>query len=122
MQRSPEEVVLRYNHEFWSERKFDLADELISEEVIRHEVGKVETLTRAESRQRAIDFMAEMDDARFDLLHTVSDGEFVTIVYVCTLVPKEAEKQEVSSIEVFRVVDGRICEVWNAAYEAGRWR
>jgi hypothetical protein len=38
--------------------------------------------------------------------------------------PREVVGDEISigSIEVFRVLDGRICEVWNAARTYAEWR
>ena len=39
-------AVERYNYELWNERRFDLADEIIGEEMIRNSPGSREVLSR----------------------------------------------------------------------------
>lgn len=122
--RSAREVVELYNHVMWNERDFDLADELYADTVVRHEVGEVVTLTRAQAKQRVYDMWAMFDTLRFDLNVVVAgkDNEHVTIVYQTTMTTKEGEDLAVASIEVFRVVDGRITEVYNCGYKQGFWK
>ena len=43
------EVVELYNLELWNNRDFELAEELIADTVIRHEVGEAHTLTREQA-------------------------------------------------------------------------
>ena len=50
MTRTAREVVELYNTRLWNERDFDLADELIADTMIRHEVGESQTLTREQAR------------------------------------------------------------------------
>jgi hypothetical protein len=35
---------------------------------------------------------------------------------------RDATKTDVGSMEIFRVVDGRITEVWNCGYKQGVWQ
>jgi hypothetical protein len=86
--RTAREVVELYNLAVWNERDFALAEELFAEEVVRHGVDEVVTLTREQ---------AEMTD-------------------------HEGTEDAIASIEVFRVVDGRIAEVWNNTQQHGVWR
>ena len=60
---------------------------------------------------------------RFDLNVVVAgdDGEHVAIVYESTMTPKDGTEVDVGSMEMFRVVDGRITEVWNCGYKQGVW-
>ncbi len=44
MTRSAREVVELYNFVVWNQRDFALAEELMGETVIRHDVGEVHTL------------------------------------------------------------------------------
>lgn len=120
--RSPRDVVLAYNLELWNERRYDLAEEIIAERVVRHEVGSVSTLTRAESLQRVVDAWDQADRLRVTLLHVVAQGELVSITYQCDLIPKTGTAVSIGSIEVFRVVAGQICEVWNAARTLDAWQ
>ncbi len=120
--RAAREVVELYNLELWNSRRLELADELIADTMIRHEVGEANTLTREQALKRVTDTWAEFDDIRFDLNIVIADddGEHVTIVYDSVL-RKDENEVKVASIEVFRVVDGRITEVWNCGYKLGVW-
>jgi len=117
------EVVEQYNLVVWNERNLELAEELFADNVIRHEVGQAHTLTRAQAVQRVADLWQLFDSLRFDLNVVVAgdDGEHVAIVYDSTMTTKDGTRTNVGSIEVFRVVDGKITEVWNCGYQQGVW-
>ncbi|SPM31457.1 polyketide cyclase, partial [Mycobacterium terramassiliense] len=121
--RSAREVVELYNLVVWNERDLELAGELFADTVIRHEVGQAHTLTHAQAVQRIADVWKLFDTLRFDLNVVVSgdDGEHVAIVYDSTMTTKDGTKLNVASIEVFRVVAGKIIEVWNCGYKQGVW-
>jgi hypothetical protein len=118
---SPRSVVERYNLEFWNQRRFELADEIIGDELVRNELGGRVTLTRAEARKRAEDLWAGVEHVEFTLLQTVGDGDLVSIVYQADITRRDGTSDAIASIEVFRVVDGKIVEVWNNAHQHGRW-
>ena len=120
--RTAREVVQAYNLELWNEKKFELADELIANTMIRHDVGESHTLTRAQALKRVTDTWAEMDSLRFDLNIVIDsgDGEHVAMVWDSTMT-KDDNVAKVASIEVFRVIDGQIVEVWNCGYKLGVW-
>ena len=124
MTRSAREVVELYNLVVWNERDFALADELMGDPVIRHDVGEVHTLTHAEAVNRIVDTWGMFDKLRFDLNLVVAgdDGEHVAIVYESPMTTKDGTDTTISSMEIFRVVDGRITEVWNCGYKQGVWR
>ena len=116
-------VVELYNLVVWNERNIDLADELLADTVIRHEVGGARTLTHAEAVQRVADMWQMAGSLRFDLNVVIEgdDGEHVAIVYDSTITTKDGTETNIASIEVFRVVDGKIAEVWNCGYQQGVW-
>jgi predicted SnoaL-like aldol condensation-catalyzing enzyme len=64
------------------------------------------------------------DELRFDLNLVVAgdDGEHVAIVYQSPMTLKDGTKTDVGSMEIFRVADGRITEVWNCGYKQGVWQ
>ncbi|OBA78614.1 polyketide cyclase [Mycobacterium sp. 1164966.3] len=117
------EVVELYNLVVWNERNLDLARELFADTVIRHEVGEAHTLTHAQAVQRVADVWDLFDSLRFDLNIVIDgdDGEHVAIVYDSTMTASDGTKTNVASIEVFRVVEGKITEVWNCGYKQGVW-
>jgi predicted SnoaL-like aldol condensation-catalyzing enzyme len=121
--RTAREVVELYNLVVWNERNLELAEELFGDNVIRHEVGEAQTLTHAQAVQRVADMWQLFDRLRFDLNIVVAgdDGEHVAIVYDSAMTTKDRTETNVASIEVFRVVGGKITEVWNCGYKQGVW-
>ena len=121
--RTAREVVELYNLVVWNKRNFALADELIGDTVTRHEVGEAHSLTHEQAVHRIIDHWAMFDSIRFDLNLVVAgdDGEHVAIVYHSTDDAQGRHQIDIASIEVFRVVDGKITEVWNCGYQQGVW-
>ncbi len=121
--RTAREVVELYNLELWNNARFDLADEIIAETMVRHEVGDSRTLTRAEARKRVEDTWASFESLHFALNAVIADDdkEHVAIVYDSTLVNKDGAEFKIASIEVFKVVDGQITDVWNCGYGQGVW-
>ncbi len=124
MSRTAREVVESYNLVVWNKRDFALADELIGDSVIRHDVGEAHTLTHDQAVQRIVDAWEMFNELSFDLNLVVAgdDGEFVAIVYESPMTAKDGTKTTISSMEMFRVVDGRIIEVWNCGYKQGVWQ
>jgi predicted SnoaL-like aldol condensation-catalyzing enzyme len=122
MTRTAREVVEAYNLELWNEQRTELADELIADTMIRHEVGEAHVLTRADALKRVTDTWAQMDSLRFDLNVVIDggDGEHVAMVWDSTMA-KAGNEVKVASIEVFRGVNGQIVEVWNCGYKLGVW-
>ena len=124
MTRTAREVVELYNLVVWNERDFALADELIGDTVIRHEVGESMTLTHEQAVARIVDRWEMFSAIRFELNLVVAgdDGEHVAIVYQSPMELKDGTRIDVGSMEIFRVVEGRITEVWNCGYKQGIWQ
>ncbi|BCI52447.1 hypothetical protein NIIDNTM18_17250 [Mycolicibacterium litorale] len=123
MTRTAREVVELYNLRVWNERDVALADQLLGDSVIRHDVGESVTLSHDQAVQRIVDHWAMFAAVRFELNLVVAgdDGEHVTIVYQSPMTLKDGTTTTISSMEVFRVIDGRITEVWNCGYKQGVW-
>ena len=125
--RTAREVVELYNLVVWNECDLVLAEELFADNVIRHEVGEAHTLTREQAVNRVKDIWEMFDTLRFGLNIVIAgdDGEHVAIVYDSTMTTKDGTETntetKIASMEVFRVVDGKITEVWNCGYQQGVW-
>jgi predicted SnoaL-like aldol condensation-catalyzing enzyme len=117
-------VVELYNLVVWNERDFTLAEELMGHTVTRHDVGESTVLTHDQAVARIVDHWDMFETIRFDLNLVVAgeDGEHVAVVYQSSMELKDGTKADVGSMEVFRVVDGRITEVWNCGYKQGVWQ
>lgn len=121
MTRTAREVVELYNLVVWNERDFALADELLGDTVTRHDVGAVKVLTHEEAVERVVEHCAMFESIRFDLKLVVADDEHVAIVYQSPMRTTDGSEITIGSMEIFRVVDGRITEVWNCGYKQGVW-
>jgi predicted SnoaL-like aldol condensation-catalyzing enzyme len=117
-------VVEAYNLVVWNDRDFALAEELMGDTVTRHDVGEATVLTHEEAVARIVDHWGMFETIRFDLKLVVAgdDGEHVAIVYQSPMKMKDGTEITVSSMEIFRVIDGRITEVWNCGYKQGVWQ
>ena len=123
MTRTAREVVELYNLVVWNERDFALAEELLGDTVTRHEVGEAQVLTHEEAVARVVDHWGMFETIRFDLNLVVAgdDGEHVAVVYQSPMTLKDGTSVNIGSMEIFRVVGGRITEVWNCGYKQGVW-
>lgn len=123
MTRSARQVVELYNLVVWNQRDFALAEELLADSVIRHGVGESTTLTHEQAVARVVDHWAMFETIHFELNLVVAgdDGEHVAIVYQSPMKLKDGTETTIGSMEIFRVVDGRIAEVWNCGYQQGVW-
>ena len=124
MTRTAREVVELYNLVVWNKRDFALAEELLGDSVIRHEVGEAHVLTHEQAVRRVVDHWGMFETIRFDLNLVVAgdDGEHVAVVYQSPMTLKDGTEICIGSTEIFRVVDGRITEVWNCGYKQGVWQ
>lgn len=121
--RTAREVVELYNLVVWNKRDFALAEELIGDTITRHEVGEATVLTHEQAVKRIIDHWAMFEAIRFELNLVVAgdDGEHVAIVFQSPMTLNDGAQVEIGSMEIFRVVAGKITEVWNCGYKQGVW-
>ena len=124
MTRTAREVVELYNLVVWNKRDFALAEELLGDTVTRHDVGEAQVLTHEEAVARVVDHWGMFEAIRFDLNLVVAgdDGEHVAVVYQSPMTLKDGTSVNIGSMEIFRVVGGRITEVWNCGYKQGVWQ
>ena len=115
--RTPKEVVEAYNYELWNKKNYQLGEELIADQVIRHYPGSVQTLSKADAIARVKDAYAEnFAEIEFTLHKMLVENECVTLLWEMQAKTLQGEGFVYSSIEVFRVVDGKICEFWNPVH------
>lgn len=116
MSMTAREIVYRYVHTLWDERRPELIYELCADPIVRHYSGKRVEMTHKEQIAR----IEGLADKKFKFEDVVwhDDGTFVTHVWNAV---GDGGKQVWSGTEVFKVVDGRITEVWNAPYGEAHW-
>ena len=117
---SPQEVVERYLDTLYSQHRLDLVKELVAPNTWRHTPGGIVMLTLEESITRIGAFLERFSKIRFISEVMVVQGSLVTAVWSAWLQSKDGKDLELGGIEVFRVVEGQIVEVWNQEPAASR--
>jgi predicted SnoaL-like aldol condensation-catalyzing enzyme len=118
---SPEAVVRRYLSVLYNERRLDLIPELIADPEIRHAPGQTVVMSLADNTARLERMLAECPVLRFDPMAVVAQGELVSVAWNGYSTQNSGKSYEFAAIEMFRVVGGKIVEIWNAREARGLW-
>lgn len=114
---SPVDVVRRYLDEVYHRGDTGLVREICADPLVRHDPGRRTALTHDEQVARiGADLPQWQPWFTADVL--AGDAEYAVLVW--TARGRTADRL-LTGIEVFRVVDGRITEVWNAPYTTEPW-
>lgn len=117
MTRSAVEVVRIYIEEAWNKGRYDLVPELCANPVIRNEANsRIEVDHEAQMARIRTNYDALRPIFDFTVFH--GDDQHVTLVWD---VKGRDPGWRWCGIEIFRVENGRIAEVWNAPYVDGQW-
>ena len=135
---SAREVVASYVERVWNRGDSSAVLEYCADPYTRHDAGSTRVMSHTEqlkrvTSERAAGTAADGRSLHFQTLLLAGDGRDVTWVWNMTG-PTGTELAEsgvaaevvgdelrICGIEVFRVVEGRITEVWNSPPMAGHW-
>jgi hypothetical protein len=108
--QKPLDVVHEYYDWVWTGRDVERIRKLCGDPVLRHDPGGDVSLTHDEQIARIKAALAKKLQYKFALSY--GNDEFATMVWQA----RSAANPDVSlaGIQVLRVLDGRIVEVWNA--------
>ena len=120
---SARNVVLRWINEVWNRGRIDLVPELVHNPYIRHEPdGSTHTFSIEQSAERVSRAQATITDVFIDLRRIVAEGDCVSTHFVVRGTDlKSGEKLLQTGMEIFRIADGKIAEVWTTAGFDGEW-
>lgn len=114
---TPVGVVRRYLDEIYHAGDVELIREITADGVVRHDPGGTRTLDHEAQIARI-----KADLPQWQPLFTAEvlagDDEYAVLVW--TARGRTAERV-LSGIEVFRVREGRITDVWNTPYSTSPW-
>jgi len=117
-----EAVVRRYAHELYTLRNKAVIPELVSDPTTRHEPGgDTQVLTLADSLARADKLQAQFSAMRFDDVAFIATDTEVCWVFDAVLTRTDGAEVTMCGAEIFRVIDGKITDVWNPAPTMGLW-
>ena len=116
------DVVTRYLDVLYNQRRLDLIPELIADPTWRHKAGEVVCLSMAETVNRLQSTLDLCPELHFDTVVMHDDGVMVTVNWNGRSTQRDGRSYEYCGIEVFRVVDGKIVEIWNSRETGGHWQ
>ena len=118
---SPEAVVRRYLAVMYNQRRLDLIPELIADPEIRHAPGETKVTSLAENTERLQKMLERCPVLRFEPVVVIAQGELVSVAWNGFSTLTDGKSYEFAAIELFRVVDGKIVEIWNSREARGLW-
>jgi len=118
---SPEAVVLRYLAVLYNDRRLDLIPELLADPEIRHAPGETRSVSLAENTERLEKMLAACPVLRFEPSVVVANDDLVSVAWNGWSQQLDGRSYEFAAIEMFRVLDGKIVEIWNAKEAKGLW-
>lgn len=118
---SPEAVVRRYLAVLYNERRLDLIPELIADPEIRHAPGETIEMSLADNRERLEKMLAACPVLRFEPSVVITQDDLVSVAWNGWTTQTSGKSYEFAAVELFRVRDGKIVEIWNAKEARGHW-
>lgn len=115
--RTALEIVDIYLKKIWNEGQADLVRTYCADPITRHDLNSVTRLTHDEQIARISSQYQELVPFFTDV---VLAGDDTHITSVWNVTGKDPDWR-LCGIEVFKVVDGRITDVWNSTYMKGHW-
>jgi hypothetical protein len=116
-QRTAEEVIELYFERAWNACEAELVRDICANPVIRHYADKTLEMRHDEQIERIRQRHAT-NVPNFKAIIRTSDGTHVTTVWNNVY----ANGEKTCGIEVFKVIDGRITDVWNpVTIDKGNW-
>lgn len=119
--RTARDVVTRYLDVLYNERRLDLVPDLIADPTWRHHAGEVKALTLAESIDRLQATLDLCPELHFDVSLLHDGGDMVTVAWNGRSTQTDGRSHVYCGIEIFRVLDGKIVEIWNSRETGGHW-
>lgn len=112
-ERSPADVVDEYQRRAWGDCDLTAVDELIAEPFLRHGTTGTASRTRAELKHDILQYQKALGKPIITVHDRVVDGDKVwsrTSMRGANL--HTGEPRTIDWLQIHRVVDGRIVEVW----------
>lgn len=118
---TPTQVLRRYQREIWNHGEVEKLGEIVANPYRRHYPGKIEILTNADLAERVRFFRRGLHDVVFHSLFEVAEGPYVTTVWETLGTTRKGQRLCTSGIEIFKVEQGLITDVWNGHPQDGQF-
>lgn len=118
VQRTPLELIHLYWDRVWNNGETQLIREICADPIVRHEENGLVPLSHDEQIAR----IERVRPAHMPLFtHEVLVASDTHVASVWNMSMRKGEPRDLSGIEVFKVVDGRLAETWVSAFHKGHW-
>jgi predicted SnoaL-like aldol condensation-catalyzing enzyme len=123
---TPKRVVEMYNDDVWARHRRELIVELLANPLRRHHPGRTQIFTHEDMLRRYDAYFTKHREMRAVARRYIGEGEYVTLLWDIDMVAQDGAVSTISGIEIFKVVDGKITDVWNPnavaeQYPTGPW-
>jgi hypothetical protein len=123
---TPRRVVELYNDDVWTHKKRELITQLLANPLRRHHPGGTQVFTHDDMLRRYDDYHEKFAKIEGLGRHFICEGPYVSLLWDFRMVERSGTAKTISSIEIFKVVDGKITDVWNPndiaeSYPTGPW-
>jgi hypothetical protein len=123
---TPLRIVQMYNDDVWGRHQRDLITKLLANPLRRHHPGRTEVFSHEDMLRRYDGYFSKHREMRAVARNLICEGPYVTLLWDIDMIANDGNSSMISGIEIFKVVDGRITDVWNPnavseQYPAGPW-
>ncbi|HZW57555.1 MAG TPA: ester cyclase [Nitrososphaerales archaeon] len=114
------QLLTRFYHEFWNERRFEILDELVAQDCQLHFAEHSHSICSEKSRKVQREWVRSFPDLKFTVHNIVEEGDLsaVRLTFEGTheeefegLAPTNKHIR-VTEMLFAKVRDGKICEMW----------
>ncbi|MEO6351167.1 MAG: ester cyclase [Candidatus Limnocylindrales bacterium] len=121
-------LIMRFYDEVWDRGNVDVALQVFHDDYVRHEVGRTEALPGAAGQAKvAKDLRAAFSDLRFHVDLILAEDDLVAARWTAIgthtgplgATAPTGNRVEFSGVNVFRVRDGKVAEIWNHRDDLG---
>lgn len=118
---SPLTVFHRYQQEIWNNGEYAKLAEIVADPYRRHYPGKIEIVTNAQLLERIRFYSRGLREIVFHSVLETVGGPYVTSVWETLGTTRKGQRLCTSGIEVFKIEQGLITDVWNGHAQDGQW-
>ncbi len=121
-------LVRRFYEELWNKGNYDIAYDLVADNYVRHDLRPGNPPGGPAGQARvAQDFRAAFPDLEFHLDLLIAEADMVAARWTMRgtntgpwgNVAPTGRKAEFSGVNLFRITDGKIAEIWNHRDDLG---
>jgi steroid delta-isomerase-like uncharacterized protein len=121
-------LIQRFYSEVWDRGNVDVALNIFHDDYIRHDLRPSEAPPGGAGQAKiAADFRKAFPDLRFNVELMIAEGDFVAARWTATgthmgrwgSVPPSGRSVRFSGVNIFRLRDGKVAEIWNHRDDLG---